>query len=600
MILRRGYLVMLVLFLLLIFGCTTETGQQTIENKIEEEQSRTIGFIGCSNTAQSIYGYRWAGGQKMWFIHRDNINDFDSGTVYQWINNDDPRRDFWEIFERYYKKHPNTDTIWWQLCIPQDQVGVTAEEAEKVIQKLRNRIPNVKVYVSPLSEFPDHVCEITGVEGVERSKVLARELDERNDDVFMGPIVGPLTLKEIWPQEDLCHPNEEGMGKIGMQLKEFFDDVKRNKTQDNLTVEEFDDVELNNTQNNLTVEDEHWKRVFDKALEPVECSEPRDPKTLPDGYYKGPMIDTHVHIPNLPGGEPGLPLEYYSGNNLGTKKSIEEWTCMLQVEGSTTWGFFSVDKSIDQQSVDIVKMIVEKHPGLFVPFMSPPGQDGKPTIPANDLEEMLQIEPGLFKGYGEIGLWDYSGTNHLPPDSQRLLEIYPVLRKNNLVVYFHPGVGQEDELAKVAAANRDISFVFHGGNFYNVSPTQVGVSQDEKILIRIEEILYNNPNVYYGVDELYGQDWLLEPGRSKDAFLANFIDYDVLLKKDLSLWKGFIERHPDQVLWGTDRGVSAEWDKDPDIALTLNNYTRLFIGKLDPAVQEKFAYKNAQKIIGID
>ncbi len=132
---------------------------------------------------------------------------------------------------------------------------------------------------------------------------------------------------------------------------------------------------------------------------------------------------------------------------------------------------------------------------------------------------------------------------------------------------------------------------------YNISKDQVGISHDEKILSGIEDILYNNPNVYYGIDELYGGDWMLEPGRSKEDFMANLANYGSLLEKDTSLWKGFIERHPDQVLWGTDRGVSASWDKDPDVALALNNYTRAFIGKLDSAVQEKFAYKNAEKLI---
>ena len=164
------------------------------------------------------------------------------------------------------------------------------------------------------------------------------------------------------------------------------------------------------------------------------------------------------------------------------------------------------------------------------------------------------------------------------------------------MVYFHLGFKQKEALAKVAADNRDITFIFHGGHLYKIPKDQVGISHDPKILVDIEEILENNPNVYYGVDELYGGDWLLEPGRSKKKFLDNFTDYKKLLQIDLGMWKRFIERHPDQVIWGTDRGVQATWDKDPDIALTLNNYIRAFISKLDPDVQEKFAYKNAEKL----
>ncbi|MDO8511170.1 MAG: amidohydrolase family protein, partial [Nanoarchaeota archaeon] len=346
----------------------------------------------------------------------------------------------------------------------------------------------------------------------------------------------------------------------------------------------------------LSVEERHWKRVFAKAFETVDCPEPRDPSSLPTGYYKGQMIDTHVHIFNLPGGEPGHSDEYYSGTNLGIAKSMEEWVCMLRVEGSTTWGFFPVAEPVIQESIDVVKITLEKYPNLFVPFITTAAPDGNATVVAAELEKMLQIEPGLFKGYGEIGLYSHGDVADLPPDSLRLTEIYPVVREHNLVVYYHPGFGHKDALEKAASANRDITFIFHGGNLYNILKNQAGISHDEKILADIEEILNNNPNVYYGVDELYRGDWLLEPGNSK-AVLERFSDYDSLLELDLSLWKGFIERHPDQVLWGTDRGVSASWDKEPDVALTLNNYTRVFIDRLDPLVQEKFAYRNAERII---
>ncbi len=81
-------------------------------------------------------------------------------------------------------------------------------------------------------------------------------------------------------------------------------------------------------------------------------------------------------------------------------------------------------------------------------------------------------------------------------------------------------------------------------------------------------------------------------------FLGDVEDYVGGIRHMIhGMWKGFIERHPEQVLWGSDRGVSAPWDKDQDIALALNNYTRAFISRLDPAVQEKFAYKNAEKLI---
>ena len=351
----------------------------------------------------------------------------------------------------------------------------------------------------------------------------------------------------------------------------------------------------------LSVAEKHWQKVFAKAFEPVNCPKPRNPKTLPAGYYKGSLIDTHIHMKSLPDSDPEGPLDENS-DNIGTSVSVDKWVCMMNVEGTkAAFTFFPVWKPIIQESIDLVKQTMKRYPNRFIPFIMPPDDDGSPsgypTVDAKELEEMLNVEPGLFVGYGEIGLYARDGgAAALPPDSERLLGIYPVVRKHNLVVYSHPGFKQKEALAKVAAVNRDITFIFHGGHLYKIPKDQVGISHDPKILVDIEEILENNPNVYYGVDELYGGDWLLEPGRSKKKFLDNFTAYKKLLQIDLGMWKRFIERHPDQVIWGTDRGVSASWDKDADVALTLNNYIRAFIGKLNPAVQEKFAYKNAESL----
>ncbi|HLC74767.1 MAG TPA: SGNH/GDSL hydrolase family protein [Candidatus Nanoarchaeia archaeon] len=215
----------IVLFLLAIAACSNNAIPKNIPT------DRTIGVIGCSNTFQSAYGYRWAGGNQVWFVHRDNMHDMDSGSVMEWTRNG-PSRDFWKTFDNYLTQNPQTSKVWWQLCIPRDQADITTEEAAPIIEQLRKRIPNVQIYVSPLSDFPDHPCEITGIEGVERAKSLAIELDKQYDDIHPGPILGPLYAHEIG-EEDHCHPNEEGMGKLGRQLKEFFDDQEKGLGDDN-------------------------------------------------------------------------------------------------------------------------------------------------------------------------------------------------------------------------------------------------------------------------------------------------------------------------------------------------------------------------------
>src|SRR3989344_2060188 len=263
-------------------------------------------------------------------------------------------------------------------------------------------------------------------------------------------------------------------------------------SEDSLT----DDVDGYDKEEEQSVEERHWKRVFAKAFETVDCPEPRDPSSLPEWYYNGPMIDTHIHLQNLPGGAPGFPDDYYTGDNLGIKRSMDEWVCMINVEGTKqVWGFFPVAEPIVQESVDVVKITLEKYPTLFVPFINPPGKV-EATVAAEELEMMLNLEPGLFKGYGEIGLYGNPNSPPLPPNSTRLMEIYQVVEKHKLVVYFHPGDGQKESYRNAARANPNITFFFHGGNLFNISETQAGISHDEKVLVFIEELLYHNPNMY--------------------------------------------------------------------------------------------------------
>lgn len=345
----------------------------------------------------------------------------------------------------------------------------------------------------------------------------------------------------------------------------------------------------------LSSEQLYWNERIDAAFEPVDCPAPRDPNGLPDGYYKGPMFDTHMHIASLPDGGPGDELDAGDVPTLGVNMGMDTIVCALDVEGTEkAIGFFPVWEPIIEQQVEVVRKTTEEYPDRFILFIMPPDDDGSPdgypTVDAETLEEMLDVEPGLFEGYGEIGLYArQGGAAALPPDSQRLMEIYPVVREHGLVVYFHLGEGQQEAYENVLSANPDITFIFHGDQLI---PYENGVQNLE----HIEEILDNHPNVYYGVDELYGDEFLMRPEVSKEEFLAHFADYEPLLEKDLGTWKGFTERHPNQVLWDTDRGWSSPWSLDPEVALTLNNYTRAFIGRLNPAVQEKYAYENAQRI----
>lgn len=350
----------------------------------------------------------------------------------------------------------------------------------------------------------------------------------------------------------------------------------------------------------ITRTNEGKKAALSSALTSKPCVLYEKLEPYPNSY-QGPLIDTHIHIPPIPDGPVGLSREENGRPALGLNVNIADYVCMMENEGTQkVFAFFPVWEPIVEESLQVVKETTEKYPDRFIPFIMPPDHDdrvdGFPTVSASDLDKMLQIYPKMFKGFGEIGLYERGdhggpkGALALPPDSKRLREIYPLVEKNNLLVYFHLGEGQKESFEKTLAANPDINFIWHGDQL-------VEYKDGRQNLEHLDEILTRHPNAYYGIDELYGDVWLLRPEVKKEEFLAHFENYESLLDKDLDTWKGFIERHPDQVLWGTDRGWNAPWSLDPTVGMVLARYSRAFIGRLDLAVQEKIAYKNALNLL---
>ncbi|OGD61550.1 hypothetical protein A3A71_00010 [Candidatus Berkelbacteria bacterium RIFCSPLOWO2_01_FULL_50_28] len=347
---------------------------------------------------------------------------------------------------------------------------------------------------------------------------------------------------------------------------------------------------------NINSSADSWEKRVANAFKPSECPLLPKPK-LDASYYQGPLIDAHFHPPSLPDSALGSELEAPDDQTLlGVNITYDEIACTFRNDGTSgkVFAFFPVYPNIYKPALEVVKRAVDQYPDVFVPFIMPPDNDGSPTgyptVNSDTLQKMLKVYPNLFKGYGEIGLYErQGGAKELPPDSARLLEIYPVAREHNLVVMFHLGEGQAASYEKILQANRDIKFIWHGDQLINCTEC----TQD---LTVIDGILSRNPNVYYGIDELYGDVFLMQAEVGKKKFLEHFKDYDPLLKKDVETWKSFIERHPDQVLWDTDRGVLT-WSMDIEVGRALTNYSRAFIAELDPDVQEKFAYKNAEKLL---
>ena len=80
-----GFLLLLFLFLA---GCAEQ--QSDLDPNLQ-----TIGFIGCSNTRETVEGYHHVGGKKMWDYERR----YGSGTILDWSRNVDEGSKYWDVFD---------------------------------------------------------------------------------------------------------------------------------------------------------------------------------------------------------------------------------------------------------------------------------------------------------------------------------------------------------------------------------------------------------------------------------------------------------------------------------------------------------------------
>lgn len=352
----------------------------------------------------------------------------------------------------------------------------------------------------------------------------------------------------------------------------------------------------------LSPEEKVWRGRVEKALAPSPCPEAAKIE-YPSTYYQGPLIDTHLHIPSIPDWSPEedeqmkgqVPEGRFGGPQalLGWNVKMSEIACTIKREGThKNFAFFpAYGGEISRYQLEIWDRTMQEYPEQFTPFIMSSGNDdqpdGFPTVDAETLKEMLAVYPNLFQGYGEIGLYtrENGGSPELPPDAPRLQAIYPIVKQHNFVVYFHLGDGHKDNFEKVLTQYPDITFIWHG---------------DQLSVEEVKDVLSKHPNAYYGVDEFFGGEreiFELYVGKSKEEYLeAANQKFDKIVQQAISHWKPLIERHPDRVIWGTDRG-DAVWNYDLEVGQMQVKIARAFIGRLDPAVQEKFAYKNAERLV---
>ncbi len=223
---------------------------------------------------------------------------------------------------------------------------------------------------------------------------------------------------------------------------------------------------------------DNWQQSLDAALTLSECPTVA-PAEYPKGYYTGPLIDTHLHMPPLSDefgsdndqadNTGGIDSDFYNAiaqNDrpvLGVTVTLDEIACTLKQEGSTTaYTFFPVYQDAPDTLVDLAYNAVERHGTLFIPFIQSTNSETS-GVDGAVLQKMLELRPDLFAGLGEIGDSPTEPIN-LPPDDPMYTSAFETARAHGLPVYFHPGFESQDSLDRALKTFPDINFLVHADN----------------------------------------------------------------------------------------------------------------------------------------
>ncbi|MBT3941338.1 MAG: amidohydrolase family protein [Chloroflexi bacterium] len=337
------------------------------------------------------------------------------------------------------------------------------------------------------------------------------------------------------------------------------------------------------------------EQSLEAALVPSECAAFQTIE-YPAGYYTGSLIDTHLHMPPLNddptgdgesyGGAGGVDAELYDSIDpndrplLGTTTTLDEVACALRQEGSTkAFTFFPVYDDASDALIELAYNAVDRHGELFVPFIQSTSSEIS-TVEAEVLVEMLGKRPDLFVGFGEVGDSPTEPVN-LPPDAPIYVGDFEVAQDYGLLVYFHPGVGDHENLGRALKMFPEVTFLVHG----------------DFVRPYIGDLMAENSNVYYTFNDIFDE---VTPqfrfGDKQDFIDAMERDWEPLLDQAMVHYEDLINTYPDRFMWGTDR-ADIVWNYHADIGQLLVKFGRDFIGRLDPAVQDKVAYQNAESLL---
>ncbi|TSC58311.1 MAG: hypothetical protein Greene041679_133 [Parcubacteria group bacterium Greene0416_79] len=325
-----------------------------------------------------------------------------------------------------------------------------------------------------------------------------------------------------------------------------------------------------------------------------ECPRFFSPVMAAEPYYEGELFDAHLHLPTAVKAVStvairiGIPVPAWDD-----ELSLEYLHCLFGEEGvSRAYGFHVLTRYFPSLEVKKAKEMDKKYPGMITHFLMPTmiGPNINPDV--STVRKVLAENPGFFRGLGELKTYDGKKL-----DDPYVLSLIDLAREYKLIVMMHPFNEHKAAVEKIVRQYHDVTFLFHGIDY--VKEEGEGDIRDNRDWLK--NLIANNDNVYYSLEgrlPFYG--WLREhKGEAvpKEKLLPYVkSQFDIYLKEDTELFKKMIEAYPDRFLRGTDRMHRPHFDRE--LSALIVEYSRAFIGRLAPSVQEKYAHENAEKLLG--
>lgn len=181
----------------------------------------SIGYIGCSNTRDSVTGYHAVSGNKNYLWPSYGI---DRGRIDLWAK--EPSS-YWTLFQSMVNLYGTPRVVWVELCENAQQFPNSYAQVVSMLGVLKQKVATAIAYISAINGYNPTLCSLMG-------NLTPTGLAQANADTNAwaskavsdglaqaGPVMGPLTPQLV--KSDNCHPNQAGMELLGQQLHDFFD-----------------------------------------------------------------------------------------------------------------------------------------------------------------------------------------------------------------------------------------------------------------------------------------------------------------------------------------------------------------------------------------